>query len=111
MEHCFVNWPQLLEYLKVLLAWPPLAFGTLVAALFLFRQELAALINRVQSMKGFGAEVSSPLTNAQEPRDGVPLPPTGNVTGAATTAATPGQPHNYLAEIAADPKRAADEIL
>ena len=96
MESCVANWPLILEYLKVLLAWPLLTMVVLTVALFSFRAEIRSLINRIRAFEGFGAKVdASPLADAQGTQSAV-APPLGK---------TP------LDEVSSDPAKASAEIL
>ena len=100
MENCFANWQLILEYLKVLLAWPPLVAGFLLLAVWLFRNQIGELIDRVRSVEAFGGKFdASPLAEAQ---DAAKVQPAPTATSASKTP---------LESISSDPAKAQAEIL
>lgn len=55
--YCYADWPMVLEYLKVLLSWPPVVL--LLATLLLpkFGMPLSSLISRIKRGKAGGIEI------------------------------------------------------
>ncbi len=93
MENCLANWPLVLEYLKVLLSWPPIVL--LLALLFAKRLQtpVVDLLARVRKWKSFGVEAE--LADQQ-------------VVAAKMPAA---EAEDLLTHNSSDPVRARAEIL
>jgi len=51
-----IDWELTLEFLKVLLSWPPLALAFGVILYLSFRKDISALLGRIKSGRLFGAE-------------------------------------------------------
>jgi hypothetical protein len=56
MENCYANWPLLLEYLKVLLSWPPVSLVLALVLVPTFGQPLKDVFKRVRRGKAAGIE-------------------------------------------------------
>ena len=48
------TWQIVLEYLKVLLSWPPIVGITIIVFMILFRDELRELLNSINEVSGPG---------------------------------------------------------
>ncbi|MDN6885297.1 hypothetical protein QMO14_16955 [Variovorax sp. CAN2819] len=96
MQNCVANWPLILEYLKVLLSWPPLAFIGACIVIAAFRQQLAEKLDRLIEAKGkdWHARFQEPTQNVGT---SPPAPPTAD--------------SDYLTQVTSDPAKARVEIL
>lgn len=61
---CYIDWPLVLEYLKVVLSWPPLALIGVLVFLWRFGDHFAKLIDRIKEIKYPGG--SATLEAAQQ---------------------------------------------
>lgn len=103
MEHCYVNWMLVLEYVKVLFDFLKVFFAWPVAALILgatfikvFRNDISEFLKRVTKLKGPGTEVEASLPAAQ---------------AQAAQAAVSSNPTDPIEVIASDPKQAKEALL
>lgn len=74
---CSMDWKLVLEYLKVLLAWPVVVGAGGIAAGIYFREELKGLLNRISSVKIMGQEVALQQANVALERETAPAPESG----------------------------------
>lgn len=96
MKDCVANWPLILEYLKVLLSWPPLAFLAACIVLPMFGKTIAEKLKQLVEGKGANWHLRFvDPAQSQGPRPATPL------------TANPDQ----LTAIAQDPAAARAEIL
>jgi hypothetical protein len=65
---CGADWAMLLEYLKVLLSWPPLVFVGAMICIWRFEAEIARLIARLKEFKA--GNVSAVIDTAQQAQAG-----------------------------------------
>jgi hypothetical protein len=93
----YVDWGILLEYVRVLLAWPTIVLVLGLVFLSRFKEPITALINRVASIKiPGGAEVQMPLQMVANTLEEV------SKTSAPVTAPIPPQPAGRAAPAEAD---------
>ena len=93
---CYVNWPMILEYLKVLLSWPPIVAVLVILIVKRFQIPITALLTRIRSLRGLGTEVQLGEAAAQQ----------------AEAAKKPaGETEDLLNQNSSDPVRARAEIL
>jgi hypothetical protein len=100
-----VNWAMLLEYLKVILAWPLLIAIVLLTFFRMFREQIRTFIKNISSVKFPGGEIQQQSFIKDEgPLPQTPQPPNLN----AGTVLTPEQ----VKEIASvfDAERAAARL-
>jgi len=96
MQNCVANWPLILEYLKVLLSWPPLAFLAACIVLPMFRHTIAEKLK--QLVEGKGANWHLRFVDPAQSQ--------------GTAPATPPTAHpDQLTAISHDPAAARAEIL
>lgn len=73
---CVADWQLILEYLKVLLSWPPVTLVLIVLCVRVFRKNIALLINRIRGGKGPGGIEFSADPHISSQETGVLPPPT-----------------------------------
>jgi hypothetical protein len=120
MESCFADWDTILEYLKVLLSWPPLTIGFLIFLCLRFRGQVGSLIDRIKRVKAFGGEFETNPSAAQlTAAEALPAPPTGTAQAVtletnpsdADVAAKPTPAPEPIDVVSQDPAKAKAEIL
>ncbi len=73
---CSLDWHLLLDYLKVILAWPFMGTALVVYIVLLFRQSLVKLIDRIKHVKTPFGELEAPQLQKLENPDEGKVPPT-----------------------------------
>lgn len=100
---CVINWVLLLDFIKVLLSWPPV-IGVLAITFFvMFREKIGSFIDDVEELGMGGAkvqrQVSIPLPELKLPgatdADAVPVPPQAGVQ-------QPGPPNRTVSQESRD---------
>ena len=62
---CTANWLLILEYLKVLLSWPPIVALLGILTLMLFREQIGDLIRKIKLFKGLGIQAEMDVVALQ----------------------------------------------
>jgi len=92
-EFCFIDWLTILEYLKVFISWP-VAIVSVIALLILhFKQNIAALIDRIEKASFPGGSISTPIAEAQRQNAQPPPPIETPLQQAAEAAPIDAAPH------------------
>lgn len=70
IDNCIANWPLILEFLKVLLSWPPIVGLLVIIAFIAFHTRISEAIQRVRRIAGMGV-----TADLDEQKSATPLLP------------------------------------
>jgi len=125
MDNCYANWPLVLEYLKVLLSWPPIVLILVIALMPKFVEPVATKIRALIKAKAAGTEwefaqesqkvepppVAGQLGMPQGDEPGQPDQEQGSNASAVDPIPNQAPNEDPLAEIVTNPEKARAEIL